>query len=291
MKAAQLILSLCILALLANPLIADPESDLQLANELAEANRHGPAALEYRRVAMDTKAPLEQASFFWMAGYEYLRAGLHEQAERMLGKVEDATMNYETEIYFLRSELSSLRQRYREALFYLESLVDNESLDPTARQLASRRLACARMRLDDIDGAKKALENESESHRQASFKAITSYQEGSDKNPVIGGTLGLIPGLGYAYSGEYANAARSLILNALCIWGIVALAEDESWGGVAVVGFAGITFYSGSIYGGADSAVRYNKHRINACLQVINDNARFEPDRSKLPALALKFKF
>ena len=35
------------------------------------------------------------------------------------------------------------------------------------------------------------------------------------KKPWLGGVLGLVPGLGYVYSGEYANAARSLILNGL----------------------------------------------------------------------------
>ena len=34
----------------------------------------------------------------------------------------------------------------------------------------------------------------------------------------LGGILGIIPGLGYAYSGEYSNAARSLILNSLFIF-------------------------------------------------------------------------
>lgn len=33
--------------------------------------------------------------------------------------------------------------------------------------------------------------------------------------------MGLVPGLGYAYAGEYANAMRTLMLNNLLIWGIV----------------------------------------------------------------------
>ena len=73
---------------------------------------------------------------------------------------------------------------------------------------------------------------------------------------LFGGVLGLVPGLGYAYSGEYANAVRSLILNSLFIWGMVETADDDQWGLFALVTFGEFTWYSGSIYGGIDAAHR-----------------------------------
>ncbi len=239
---------------------------------------------------MEGARPAEKAALYWMAGHEYLRASRFEQAERMIGESEDATTDLETEVYFLRSELSSAQERYKEALFYLESLASTDAPEEV-RKLAARRLACARMRLNNTDGAREALQDSSQDHRKTGLAAIAAYEAGRDKSPTVGGLLGLIPGLGYAYSGEYANAMRSLIMNALCIWGIVEFAEDENWGGTAVVGFAGLTFYSGSIYGGADAAVRHNRRRLEACLRIINDNARFEPDTAKLPILALKYEF
>ena len=71
--------------------------------------------------------------------------------------------------------------------------------------------------------------------------------------PWVGGVLGLVPGLGYVYSGEFANGARSLILNGLFIWGMVETAEREQWAAFSVLTFFEFTWYSGSIYGGAEA--------------------------------------
>ena len=65
----------------------------------------------------------------------------------------------------------------------------------------------------------------------------------------MGGLLGLVPGLGYAYSGEHANALRCLILNGLFIFGMVHTAENDDWGAFSVISFFELTWYSGSIYG------------------------------------------
>ena len=101
----------------------------------------------------------------------------------------------------------------------------------------------------------------------------------------------MIPGLGYLYAGEQANALRSLILNGLFIYGMVQTGEDEEWGAFSVITFFEITWYTGSIYGGIDASHRYNQRRLQTCLQVIDDQSRFTPDLRKLPAIALKYSF
>ena len=268
---------------------AGPEPGLALARELAEGNDHAAAAVEFRRLAMESADPAGQGAYYWMAGYEYWQAGRTDQAERMLNLAEDAGPNLETEVYLLRGENSRKKNRPREAGFYLESLLSTNRSE-SVRQFAAKKLSAVRLQLRDYQGARQALSTVPESG-EAGLAAIGAYQSGRDKSPMVGGLLGLIPGLGYAYSGEYASASRSLLLNALCIWGIVEFSENEQWAGVAVVGFAEITFYSGSIYGGADAAVRYNQDRLQTATRTIEGSSRFAPVPAMLPVLSLKFSF
>ena len=100
-----------------------------------------------------------------------------------------------------------------------------------------------------------------------------------------------MPGLGYAYSGEYANAARSLILNGLFMWGMAETADDDLWGAFAVLTFAEFTWYSGSIYGGIDAAHRHNERRLDGAVAEIRGERRLQPDFSAVPLVALKFEF
>ncbi|MFO7535373.1 MAG: hypothetical protein R6X19_06785 [Kiritimatiellia bacterium] len=272
----------------ANSAYASP-AGLTLAKELAQAGDHTQAAVEFRRLALGTEKAADRGAFYWMAGYEYWKAGRTEQAERMVGLAEDAAPDRESEVYWLRAENSLKRNRPGEAGFYLESLAGGDRPEK-GRNLAARKLAAVRLQNRDFEGARKALSTLPEGGDRG-LAAVGLYEKGRDKSPMVGGLLGLVPGMGYAYSGEYANATRSLLLNALCVWGIVSFAEDEAWGGVAVVGFAEITFYTGSIYGGVDAAARHNRNRFEKTAGAIGARGAWEPDLSMLPVLKLNFEF
>ena len=269
-------------ALLLTPLCADQPPGLTLAQELSDDSNHAGA--------MDAADAPAKGALYWMAAYEYLQAERYPQAERMLGQVENITPGLETEVYLLHSKHNRARHRLREAGFYLESLADPAKPE-RVRTVASKRLASVRVQMGDFDGAREALRLAAASGLDSELAAVATYETGKDKSHVVGGLLGLIPGLGYAYSGEYANAARSLLLNALCIWGLAEFIEEEQWGGVAIVGFAEVTFYSGSIYGGADAAVRHNRRRLRECTEAIEGDVDIQPDRAALPVLTLRYKF
>jgi len=267
-----------------------PASGWDFAVDLAKSGDYPQAAVEFRRLAMSYEAADERGTFAWLAGYAYWQASRYWQAERMLNITEEAAPALETEIYLLRAGNNRSWHRPDEAAFYLESLMDESRQEPV-RRLATLQLAAVKVETGKLAAARDLLAASPFDGDMAAVTAIDEYSQGCDKSVVAGGLLGLVPGLGYAYSGEYANALRSLILNALCIWGVVDFADREQWGGVAVVGFAGVTFYSGSIYGGADAAARYNRRRLEACTRAIEKNARFEPDYGALPLLDLKFRF
>jgi len=280
----------CVLALWSVPGRSTPAASLSFARELSEKKEHLAAALEYRRLTLLNEfPPAEIGAFYWMAAYEYGWVRRFEQANRMLGEVENVSPDLENEVALLRGELGMARRQFGEALFYWETLAESDRPEPF-RRYAARKGASAALALGKVEQARQLLSRDPKPPSTA-FQAISAYEKGRDKSPLVGGFLGLIPGLGYAYSGEYANGLRSLLMNALCIWGVFEFAEREQWAGVALVGFAELTFYSGSVYGGADAAVRFNERRRGRTQQAIEGGARFEPDLAALPLLKLRFEF
>ena len=139
--------------------------------------------------------------------------------------------------------------------------------------------------------ARIQLEN-SPNDETHSLQALEEYANGKDKSPLIGGLWGLIPGAGYFYSGEPANGFRSLLLNALFIYGLIDTAEKEQWGAFTAIAFFEVTWYSGSIYGGMDSAHRHNKERLDETLYAIDGQTSYHPDPGiTAPIFKLKIVF
>lgn len=80
------------------------------------------------------------------------------------------------------------------------------------------------------------------------------------KDPTLAGVFSVVPGGGFLYCEEYRNALVSFLLNGLLILATVESFENDNvWlGGVLSVATFG--FYAGNIYGGINSAHKYNRH-------------------------------
>ncbi len=130
------------------------------------------------------------------------------------------------------------------------------------RRLRGAGAAAAHLREGDAAAARRALE-QAPGGAGPAREALDRYAAGRGKKPWVGGVLGLVPGLGYVYSGEYANAARSLILNSLFIWGMVEAAEEDLWGVFAVVTFGELTRVHRQHLRGVDAAHRHNARRLD----------------------------
>lgn len=279
--------ALSLLAALPHDGKCDDNPTARLARDLATEGDHGAAAIEYRRLALAEADGVRRAGYYWAAAYQYHRAGKGELAEKMLDRAEDDSDQITSQALLLRAEISLATGRPDKADFYLAGLTRKKTDSPSYR-LASRRLAKARLLDGNIQGAKDAL---AAAGLEPELGAAQSYAKGAGRIPMLGGVLGLVPGLGYAYSGEYANALRSLILNGLFIYAMVDTANDEEWGAFAAISFFELTWYTGSIYGGIDAAHRYNRNRLDTCLQKIDGQSRFEPDLKRIPIISLRFTF
>jgi hypothetical protein len=83
----------------------------------------------------------------------------------------------------------------------------------------------------------------------------------------VAGALAVVPGLGYAYSGHWQTALVTAAILGLSGWGLAETVEDESYGTATVLGFFALTWYSGSICGSRQAAVRYNEAQLNRLLE------------------------
>ena len=262
----------------------------QLALQLDAEGQRDAAAVEFRRLALAETDAEGSARWLWLAAHEYAQAGQWERSNQMLDRAEDAAPQVlSIPVAWLRAENALLEKDWTSAAFHFDSLQLKADAD-AVREFAARGAAAARLREKDAAGARQALAG-APGDLASARAAIDRYAGRRDKKPWLGGVLGLVPGLGYVYSGEYANAARSIILNSLFIWGMVETADDDQWALFSVLTFAEFTWYSGSIYGGIDAAHRHNERRLDGAVAEIRGERRLQPDFSAVPLVALKFEF
>ena len=273
-------------SLLSPPTLHAASPGQQLAAELADEGQYRAAAIEYRRLALSTEEPDARAGYYWGAAYAYQQNRDHGLALKMLDHAEDASASYGYEATLLRLDATLSSGDAGAANFFAQSL--EQSQEPSLRHIAQSRQAHIALRGGHPDLAATLIPTNAP---PGVTQAVRRYAAGHDKSPTLGGWLGMVPGLGYLYAGEKANALRSLILNGLFIYGMVQTGEDEEWGAFSVITFLEITWYTGSIYGGIDASHRYNQRRLQTCLQVIDDQSRFTPNLRKLPAIALRYQF
>ncbi len=260
-----------------------------LAVALSAEGQHAEAAIEYRRLALTAPDAASSGGWFWAAAYAYGRTGQWSAAAALLDRAEDSDPALKTPVLLLRGDAALADRAYDAAAFYWRSAAD-DAADPDLRAYAARRAAEAELRAGRLEAARAALA-QAPGDEAAALAALDRYRRGRDKRPLLGGTLGLVPGLGYAYAGEYANGARSLILNGLFLGAMVYSGLEDQWGAFAAISFFELTWYSGSIYGGIDAARRYNRRRLDRAVESIRGGLSLSPDLSRLPAVSLRVAF
>lgn len=276
--------------LAAADVFAVERSEIYLPLRLIKEQDAASAALEFRRLALRADQPQDRAGFFWASAHQYMEANRLGVAEQMLDLSEDAWPQIDQPALLLRGELARQRNDLGSARFYWSTLMRSDP-DLETDHFVRRRLAGAHVQESRLESAREALDGLPAEHSAEAIEAVHRYERGRDKRPWLGGLLGMIPGMGYAYAGEYANAFRSALLNGIFIYGMVDTAQNGHWGGFAVITFFEITWYTGSIYGGIDASHRYNQQRLNDTVNRIQGDASFLPDWPRLPLVELRFEF
>lgn len=284
-------MSACVYALALISSSASLDDAPRLALELAEEGDHIDAAVEFRRLALGSQDPAAQGGYYWTAAYQYMLAGKFDLSAKMLDRAEIASDDISAKSLVLRSEVAAKAKSFDEAEFYLNSIINNTDTSNDLRAFAECRLAAVLVRHGKPGLAGEML-RERTNIGPTKLAAIDSYSRGKDKAPWLGGILGMIPGFGYLYAGEYQNALRSFLINGIFIYAMANTAEEEQWGAFSLASFFEIAFwYSGSIYGGIDASHRYNRNRLTECTNAIDNGVGMDFDIRHVPAISLSFRF
>lgn len=252
---------------------------LRLALDFLDTGDGSAAALEFRRLAADEADPETRIHYYLGAADAYRTDGDWARMSKMLDHAdeEQASLRASIPYAWLRLRQAEGTEDWGNASLWAQSLAaaaaDPSKTPPESaarlREIALRTAAADALLADDPDEARRIASTPDFAAAPLVFDALTHYGEGSDRSPTVGGLLGLVPGLGYAYSGEWGNAVRSLVLNGLFGWAVYQTAADEEWGLFAVATFFELTWYSGSVYGGIDAAYRYNRdRRLDAAAEI-----------------------
>ena len=260
---------------------------LDLAASLYESGDFARSALEYRRLAADLE-PLDKSlpGLYLAAADAYRADGAWDRMEKMLDHAEDAGAAESPPLLLLRTEQEEGARSWLSAADYAEELAKANGKDERLSAWARGAAASDYLRAGDAEAARGAVSGDA-----AREAALDRYLAGHDKSPRVGGLLGIVPGLGYAYSGEWGNMFRSIFLNGIFGWAMFECADHERWGLFAVTTFFELTWYTGSIYGGIDAAHRYNQRRLdNALLELRGDAPRLERE-ARLDVFSLRISF
>jgi tetratricopeptide (TPR) repeat protein len=280
----------CLLAAGWLGIVCPAQAEPGLALQLVAEKDFRSAAVEWRRLSLDAAETDQRAGYLWAAAYAYWRAEAPESAERMLDEAESMWTGIEEPALLLRARVEEQRRDWAAAGFYWAGLEREAGEDAVLSALALRHRAAVEVRQERVAEAIERLRTPPPADPEA-LAALERFAAGRDKRPMVGGLLGLIPGMGYAYAGEYANAFRSVVLNALFIYGMVDTAQNDHWGGFAAITFFEITWYTGSVYGGIDASHRYNQRRRDDTVEALIGDLRVTPRWDALPVVSLQYFF
>jgi len=187
------------------------------------AGRYGDVLEWYRHASTDSAATDETAL---LAGHALFRLAAYDKAYTQLETVvRRGRLRQGIDQASYLAALSLVRiGRGKEAVPLLMSVVEPSPYSQRAREYADR--------LRDIPRWPK-------------------------KNPLLAGTLAVVPGAGYAYAGHYGTALASVAVIGLLSWTTLEAFDDGHEAAGATCSIFAFGFYFGSIVGSAESARRF----------------------------------
>ncbi len=103
------------------------------------------------------------------------------------------------------------------------------------------------------------------------------------RSPALAGILGIIPGLGYAYSGRWQTAISALVSITMISGISYEMLENKNYLTSGVFSLTGLGFYIGSIYGSVTSAHQYNQTKRKQYLDPYLDGLTQDLIRKEQP--------
>ncbi len=164
--------------------------------------------------------------------------------------------------------------QYRRSVSVLKS-IDSETLPDQLRDEAFFMQMLSHARLFQWDSARTCAEKvrDGSPYKKGAEKLMALDKrafKGQLKSPGLAATLSaIVPGTGYAYTGNYQTALASLLVNGLFIWASAESISKKNYAIGACATFLASGFYFGNIKGSYRSAAKRNREIKNEAIDKI----------------------
>lgn len=241
------------------------------ARQCLEKKDYETAVVEFKRFVHFFPGHEEEMPARYGIGMALYRQGKFRAAARAFNEIildgRDRPLIVEACFMQAESFLQIKNTAYAQIVFQntLKLFTDQEIQDRAHAGLARVYLIQARnMEKGALDAARDHLEMISPMNRQQ-FETldilgmISDIENADRKNPVLSGTLSVIPGLGYLYCERFHDAVMTFCLNAGLILAAVKAHEQSNDPLAAVLAAVETGFFSGNVYGAVTAAHKYNR--------------------------------
>lgn len=169
---------------------------------------------------------------------------------------------------------------------YTNASVTSEDADIIGRAGIMAALMTARMgNWEDSAVELRILSSESGPFSDLSESLALKVAEGQSlprRSPLwCGISSALLPGSGQLFCGHYTDGIIAFGINGALAWLFYESLQEDNTTTSVLLGWFGLSFYTGNIYGGSRAAVTYNSARRRELLEevtgILEDQHRFQP--------------
>jgi len=297
-------------------LYIDADRQLEYADQLFESNEYTIAANEYMRFVHFFPDDERVKNAVCKTGVSYFMGGQHQHAVSVFRDVIDKYQNTDVadQASFMMSRSYLAMGEAGSAVNCLSNLVivteDSDLKDRGFYEIGWIYLEnpWAGGRIGYKNGYEVFPESGAADTAQKYFQKISGrnkekyridklssgidrLQSSDWKNPVLAGSLSVIPGVGQTYCGRYQDGIVALVLNTAFIFSAYESFTNDSPVLGGLISFVGAGFYMGNIYGAVSDAHKYNRRLYRYQVDDLRGNFRVElTEKGKKPAVKLSFK-
>lgn len=246
----------------------DTKLTLRFADHLFGDGDYYRAISEYRRYLFVSKGRGDDATRAALAIGEALARGEQWDAA---GRQLDGVATRTTDPAVRRTALFGAARAYLEdgrpelAKPRFRLLVNDELTEQPLLQTSRVLLAWGHFDAGEIEKARELFQSiaVSDSPYAADARGVVSAidkrGELDTKDPLVAALLSVVPGGGHMYLGQWGTGFTALAWNSLFIVAAVSAWINGDWGVAAVLTFAELGWYSGSMFGAVAGAFRHNR--------------------------------
>ncbi len=249
----------------------EPRLTLRFADHLFFDGDYYRAISEYRRFLFLTQgAGVDAARAAMAIGEALLRGEQWDAAGRQFDGVatrtEDLVLRRGALFGAARAYLEDGRPELAKPRFRLIS--SDDDADPALRRQSRWLLAWGHFDAGELDQARELFDAMAHgdgpwaADARAVVTAIDRKGELPLKDPLVAALVSVVPGGGHFYLGQWATGFTSLAWNTLFIVAAVSAWLSGDWGLAAVLTFAELGWYSGSMFGAIAGAYRHNRDAV-----------------------------